>query len=226
MYYDEEQARGWNIFARELQDVLSKYGLKLEQLDDRVGIHREKVRRLVHSLKTPKSFPVLNVDEMEQLTTAVHLAEDDIARLRAALLATSIERLLMSRIKPDDALLAVEQLFPLLLQTLETESDNTSGLGNLRGGETEGTEDSGIDRVLRPVYEALDEGDNVLNLSYDSIPGTNQARYAEIALTYYQNALAALDQLPRDIRRKSQWLESQQNANRGIAASYKRMADI
>ena len=60
---------GWNLFASVLQEILAAHGLGLGHLDDRANIHREKVRRLQHSLKVPKSFPVLNIDEMEQVIT-------------------------------------------------------------------------------------------------------------------------------------------------------------
>lgn len=32
----------WNIFARELEDILADHGLRLGQLDVRAFIHREK----------------------------------------------------------------------------------------------------------------------------------------------------------------------------------------
>ena len=37
--------RRWNLFARELEDILTTHNLSMGQLDDQVGIHREKVRR-------------------------------------------------------------------------------------------------------------------------------------------------------------------------------------
>ena len=63
----------WNIFARELEDILASRGLRLGHLDDRAGIHREKVRRLRQSLLRPKSFPVLNPSEMEAVAETFQL---------------------------------------------------------------------------------------------------------------------------------------------------------
>ena len=91
---------GWNLFASVLQEILAAHGLGLGHLDDRANIHREKVRRLQRSLKVPKSFPVLNIDEMEQVITTCGLNRKEKIRLRAAVLATSIEETLMDRISP------------------------------------------------------------------------------------------------------------------------------
>jgi hypothetical protein len=43
--------RRWNLFAREMEDLLLARRLGLGHLDDRAGIHREKVRRLRRSLQ-------------------------------------------------------------------------------------------------------------------------------------------------------------------------------
>ena len=46
MTIDSISHRGWNLFARVLQEILADYGLGLGHLDDRTDIHPEKVRRL------------------------------------------------------------------------------------------------------------------------------------------------------------------------------------
>ena len=78
-----EQAKRWNLFARELEDILASYNLGLGHLDDRDGIHREKVRRLIQSLRAPKSFPVLNTEEMDLLVQTLQLGDEEVLRLRA-----------------------------------------------------------------------------------------------------------------------------------------------
>ena len=62
-----DQEKRWNLFARELEDILATRHLGIGHLDDRAGIHREKIRRLIQSLGRPKSFPMLNAEEMEQI---------------------------------------------------------------------------------------------------------------------------------------------------------------
>src|SRR5579859_204278 len=95
---DETSQRGWNLFARVLQEILVAHGVGLGHLDDRANIHPEKVRRLQRSLQAPKSFPVLNIEEMEQVITVFRLNRQEKVRLRAAILATSVEETLMDRI--------------------------------------------------------------------------------------------------------------------------------
>jgi hypothetical protein len=91
MTMDEHPRGGWNLFARVLQEILTAHGYGLGYLDDRAGMHPEKVRRLQRSLKVPKSFPVLNIYEMEQVKSAFRLNREESLRLRATLLAISIE---------------------------------------------------------------------------------------------------------------------------------------
>src|SRR5438067_13457294 len=102
----------WNIFARELEDILAVRHLDIGYLDNRVGIHHEKVHRLTQSLLIPKSFPVLNADEMGRLIQICNLGDFEVTRLRAAVLVASLQKMLMNRINQDDALLAAEQVFP------------------------------------------------------------------------------------------------------------------
>src|SRR5690242_17036365 len=102
----------WNLFARELEDILATYNLGLGHLEDRVGIHREKVRRLILSLRRPKSFPILNTEEIDLLVQKLPLVAEEVLRLRAAILVTSIEKALMDSINQDAALLVAEQTFP------------------------------------------------------------------------------------------------------------------
>lgn len=126
--------RGWNLFARVLQEILAEHGLGLGHLDDRTNIHPEKVRRLQRSLKIPKSFPVLNIDEMEQVITVFQFRRNEKTRLRAALLATSIEETLMDRINSEDALRAAEQILAIIEQALEEHMHDLIGIGAIKGG--------------------------------------------------------------------------------------------
>ena len=51
---------------------------------------------------------------MEAVSEKLQLTDAEILRLRAAILTTSIERMLMDRINQDDALVAAEQMLPLI----------------------------------------------------------------------------------------------------------------
>lgn len=124
--------RRWNIFARVLEDILEAHNMRLGMLDDRMEIHREKVRRLQQSLLTPKHFPILNPEEIQHLVDELCLTEEERNRLRAAVLATAIEATLMERIDQDSALLAAEQIYPTILASIQKHADSQEGLGRIR----------------------------------------------------------------------------------------------
>lgn len=109
----------WNIFARELADVLQIHGLRIGHLNDRgIVFYPEKVRRLQQSLKAPAHFPVLNPEELERLNTIVDLSDEERSRLRAALIATAVERTLMDRLDPTTALMAANDVFEICLAAM------------------------------------------------------------------------------------------------------------
>lgn len=123
---------GWNLFARVLQEILVAHGLGLGHLDDRAHIHPEKVRRLQRSLRVPKNFPVLTIEEMEEVAHVFKLDWQEQIRLRAAVLATSIEATLMDRINQDDALKAAEQILPIIQRSLQEHEGELGGLAVAR----------------------------------------------------------------------------------------------
>jgi hypothetical protein len=225
MYYGRSQTNGWNIFARELQNVLRRHNLDLSRLSDRVGIHPEKVRRLVQSLSSPKSFPVLNVEEMDQLIATLNLVENEIIHLRAAALATSVERTLIDRINQDDALQGANQIFPTILRALEEESEDNEGLGNPRG-DVGGVDNNGPDSIFASAIEAVDDGDRALRMSYDMSDSKRQKRYAQSAYNAYEEALTQLNLLPRNFQSVQLWKDLQQEAQRGKVAANKRLGNV
>src|SRR5436305_5072632 len=93
----------WNLFARELETILATRNIDLDHLDEHSSVSRETVLRLSQSLRSAESFPILDVDEMESVVQSLRLSEEEVIRLRAAILATCIERMLMERINQDSA---------------------------------------------------------------------------------------------------------------------------
>jgi hypothetical protein len=162
-----QQNRRWNLFARELEDILKDRNLRLGHLDDRAGINREKVRRLQQSLLTPKSFPVLNPDEIDLIAEEFALSDEERVRLRAAVLATAIERMLMNRIDQDNALLASEQTLTILRASLLAHFEEERGLGSTRG-DIESEEDDENDRILELSWNRNDQGNSKILLSRDT----------------------------------------------------------
>ena len=226
MYSRRSQINGGNIFAYELQNVLRSYNLELSLLDDHVGIHPEKVRRLIQSLHSPRSFPVLNPTEMDLLIATLNLAQADITRLHAAILTTSIERTLVDRINQDAALLATNQIFPILLHALEDESESNQGLGNTRGGpDTNAEDDSSLDEIFGQALAAIDAGEQALSLS-SRMSLAKRSSQLRLAITSFTEALQSLDRLPGDMRKRSQWRQWQQDAQRGLSSAQVLLAQL
>lgn len=215
---EQQNNNYWNIFAQELQNVLHKYGMELGQLDDRVGIHREKVRRLIQSLRTPSSLPVLSPDDMEEIINTLNLDQEDVMRLRAAVLATSVQRMLSDRIYQDEARLAAEQILPTIVQSL-TAYRGARGLGNVRGGDIDPLEDDELSIVLETALDAIDRGSNALSLSTSVNSYTEQVRQARQALDYYGEAMKGLQRASRAIRRLPGWQQWHDEAQKGFGAA-------
>lgn len=148
----------WNIFARELENILRAHNMRLGQLDDPgIGLHPEKVRRLQKSLLSPAHFPTLNPEELDQVASYLKFTETEMIRLRAAIIATGVERTLMDRITPDVALMAANDVFEICLTTMRTRPELALAVG-VKGDSmaTPGTspEDHALDEALDTIDEA------------------------------------------------------------------------
>jgi hypothetical protein len=226
MITDETIHRGWNLFARVLQDVLAEHGLGLGHLDDRTNIHPEKVRRLQRSLKVPKSFPVLNIDEMEQLITALRLNRQEKIRLRAAILATSIEETLMDRINQEDALKAAEQIFRIIESALQEHAHELSGIGAVKGGEAMMSGESEIDRKLGNALTTIDHATLALHLSRNADSQTERVERAQQAHESFMTALTQLDNATSALKADEAWRFWRDEAQRGLLAAQSRLTAL
>ncbi|GAC1367177.1 MAG: hypothetical protein NVSMB44_32490 [Ktedonobacteraceae bacterium] len=227
MYYRHSpQSNGWNIFACELQNVLRKYNLSLEQLENRVGIDPEKVRRLSQSSHSSKSLPILSPDEMDRLTRALNLSEDDITRLDAAILASTIQQTLAERISKNDTQHAINQLFPLILRALNEEAESTLDFGNTRGGpDTSVSDDSELDDIFERVFTAIDNGNRALLLGSRMSPA-KRASKLQLAIESFTEALQALNMMPGNIRKGKEWKQWQREAQQGLNSAQNSLAGL
>jgi hypothetical protein len=217
---------GWNLFASVLQEILAAHGLGLGHLDDRANVHREKVRRLQRSLKVPKSFPVLNIDEMEQVITAFGLNRKEKIRLRAAVLATSIEETLMDRISPDDALKAAEQILGIIEQALQEHAHDLAGIGAVKGGSIMMSEESEIDHKLGNALTAIDHATIALHLSRNADSQVERVECAQQARTSFMAALAELDRAAPILKANDAWLVWHDEAQNGLIAAQNRLVSL
>ena len=217
---------GWNLFASVLQEILAAHGLGLGHLDDRANIHREKVRRLQLSLKVPKSFPVLNIDEMERVITIFQLNRKEKTRLRAAILATSIEETLMDRINPDDALKAAEQILLIIEQALQEHAHDLAGIGAVKGGSRMTSEESEIDRKLGDALSAIDHATIALHLSRNAESQVERVECAQQARLSFMAALVELDRAAPTLKDNDAWLVWHNEAQNGLAAAQSRLTSL
>ncbi len=216
----------WNLFARELEDILTAHNLHLGLLDDRVGIHREKIRRLQKSLLTPKSFPVLNPAELELLAATFNLSEEEQARLRAALLATAVERMLMSRIDQDNALQASEQIQTVLRDTLLLQLEQEGDMGPTRGEDSDSIDDAESDITWRRAWKEYDDGNMALQLGYNLSSYSDSIKYMKEAQAHFAEASTELDSLDEDWQASQSWKDWRHEIDTGLALTQERLEDL
>lgn len=221
-----DQEKRWNLFARELEDILATRRLSIGHLDDRVGIHREKVRRLIQSLDRPKSFPMLNTEEMERIVKGFELSDSEILHLRAAILATSIERTLMDRIGQDEALTAAEQILPIIFKAMEEQVSKDGGIGAVKGVDVISSEYDESEMALDYAKEAIDTATVALHLSRNVASHPERIRRAGEARDSYLEAASDLDEVDDEIRVMAVWQYYYVEAQKGLAAANERLAEL
>lgn len=209
-----QTSRQWNLFARELGTILAARGLGLGHLDDRADIHRGRVHRLQLSLREPH-FHVLPPEDIESIRDSLKLSPAEVARLKAAILATAIEAKLMDRINPIDALTAAEQLLPLLHTAILAHDGETEGIGQIKANSTpiptQLTPREQLDAALR----ALDSAFIALNLAIE-VQGDARSAWARDAQMNFQAAIYALDALDDDLRTTDTWRMWREAAQQGL----------
>jgi site-specific recombinase XerD len=120
---DAPKSLQWNIFARELQDILASRGLSFNYLSTSpLRLHAEKVRRLQRSLTSPSHLTLLNPEELEQVMTSLQCTDLERQRMQAAVLATAIESFLLDRVDPHTARSTAYSLFARLLPVVKQAS--------------------------------------------------------------------------------------------------------
>lgn len=208
----------WNIFARELERILQARGYGLGHLDDRSHIHPEKVRRLQRSLREPR-FNLLSPVELERVGDVFEFTSDERMQLRAAVLATAIEDMLMSRIEADAALMASDQVFDILLEALQTHGDDSDGIGAVKGVSLASISS---EQTQTPWQAALEEAVADIDRAYlllhlaladDSLARMRTAMLARESFLY---ALAALHRLGASATPGEEWSYWRDEAQRGL----------
>lgn len=226
MQSDSIPKGGWNIFARILQEVLATHGISLGQLDDHpaVYLHKEKVRRLQKSIRENiLAFPMLTPDEMDRVIATFHLSELEQLRLRAAVLATAIEIILVDRINKYAALAAAEEILPILERVLGTHAFQEIGIRTITEG-VPAKEEADIDTALAGAFSALDRATLALTMSSDADNHWERIDRLHQAEHWFKKALAQLGGATATVKQSESWKLWQDEANHGFSQVTQQLA--
>jgi hypothetical protein len=214
MYVNLSEHPQGNLFAIELEKALARHveNARLGMLEYHSGIHPEKVRQLKKSLDTPGKFPTLNPDELESViaTPKFHL-ESERMTLRAAILATSIQKLLFDQdMTPSGALTVARQVMPTILEKLQAVTQNPTLAGSFRdlstqnGGATmEEALEALLDNILESSLQAIDRGTLTLHLVAHVRFLAEREEQAQEAGAAFTSALELLDSAERRVQTDS-----------------------
>lgn len=265
---EQTPATGWNLFAATLEALLAdpKHGPTplslLDNLREREGeylypddikspyelVHRERLRRLLHSRTTPGSYPTLNRDDMARIRRYFHLEREELLRLDAALITLSIERTIKERLDAGSGKAAsyeaasrahpiAERLYPLILAELQQTADHgdtafehdfrsAKGHLNMDDGTNLVGEDA-IYQALEPALDAIDRATLALAMSHQHAPTSEQIERAQTAEHAFSEALSILDEIEEHAIRDSEpWRAWQAEAKRGLVEAQERLEDL
>lgn len=205
----------WNIFARELEAILATRGLRLSHLDDRgIVLHREKVRRLQQSLKSPRHLTTLNPDEIERLTVTMQLTELEQKQLRAALLATAVEMTLMDRIDPQTALMASDDVFHILFAAIKAQPDMAVATG-VKADAIIDDPGSSDDDVFTQALDLIDRAILAVHVSNNAVSSQARLTHAHQAFASFTRARELLQHCQLTSAERDDWLYWYDEASAG-----------
>ncbi len=225
MALNESPVGGWNIFARELAAILHAKGYRLGHLNDRAGIHPQRISRLQHSLREPR-FHVLPPDDLEYVAQVFGMNEEENIRLRGAILATAIEEMLMGRIDANDALAAANAIFPLLCDALREHTTAATGIGAIKGGVV--ADDSlgsvELDAALEAALEQLDAATLTVYLAAGQAQDARASALRQAA-EELDAARTTFEALPEHARQHQAWLVWHAEILKGLSSVQRLQAE-
>ncbi len=215
----------WNLFARELEDILNARGLSMSQLEQ-AGIHHEKVRRMIQSLQVPKIFPIFTAEELALIEYRFRLDDEDMLHLQAALLATSIQKTLVHRMNQDDALSAAEQILPLIIQGLLEQGQNSRVNDVLRSGASEPIADDEFEAFFDTIWQNIDDAEMSMQLSYGIGSQSEGIEKAHAAQVSFELAAIKLKRANTNIHALTLWQNCYTTSQQGIMDAKRRLEDL
>lgn len=217
MYRHSSYSKHWNIFARELAAIFAARNLRLEALADQRTIFPDKARRLAQSLSEAGSFPILNADEMAAVTHTFHLSHDEVLHLKAALLATAIEKTLMAQIDQDPALSIADTAFRQILISMQR-ADEADEPDTPRGDLSLHLDNTN-DRALNAACRSFDSAELALQLSLSATSPEERSENARHACQLFEQALRELDTAEEQVRRTEGWRNWRDQLQRRLAVA-------
>jgi hypothetical protein len=197
--------RRWNIFARVLEDLLTARHLSWQALYEQAGIEQDIVDQLQASLLSLSAFPILTIEEMDDVIDVFDMTSDETLQLRAALIATEVERILMECIEDQAALQASEQVFATTLDDLRKQKAEKHGFGGYKG-------DRELEAFFKKVNKYIEAGTSARQRS--------RSASEEVRVRYLREALYHFEQASVLLERESM---SQIGSTRHWNASYQRV---
>jgi hypothetical protein len=219
--------RRWNLFARELENILAQRGCRLGQIDDRTPVNREKVARLQRSLTEPK-FHVLSPTDLEYVYEAFDFTSEERTRIRAAILATAIEKMLKDRVDVEDALVAAEQIFPILVRVLRTYEGRQKGMGAVKDSPSRWVKDdmAAMTHLFESALDYYDQGMLELHLSQGAHMIDDQIVHARQAQSIFIAALARLEETDTATKNMPSWIVWYDEIQKGLATVTTRLQTL
>jgi len=216
----------WNIFARELENILFTHQLQMDALAELIGTSAEKTHYLTRSLHTPEGLPVLNREEMKVLEQKLRLSAEEILRLRAGLLAAFIQSTFVDRINQGDAVLLAEQAFPTILRALQARAQGSVLHEATRWGAGDPIADDEVDAFFDSILRILHNAEMELQLSYGVDSHTVRVAKALAARTYFEQASTELESAEDHICALQLWRDSYATSQHGLETANRRLEDL
>jgi hypothetical protein len=208
------QPSAHGVFAQELQRILVQHGATLWSLSSKAHIHPERVRKLHQSL-TEAHISTLNPTEMHQVEQAFALSPEEVLDLKASLLVTAIASMLLDRINLNLATRITTKLLPLMKDLLLEDAKHDRILLDVEGYDTM-QDNASLETLLLPIANTIDTAILAQHLSEVGTHLEERIKNAQAAYHSFVAGLAALSQLPPDVRQTDAWQFWQQEAQQGL----------
>ncbi len=204
----------YNIFVRELEAVLKTKPKKkgISQLTELpFYIHPMKIARLLASRHSPKHLAILNPTDLEAIMDHFEFDQKERLRIKAAIMATAVERVLIDRIDAELALHAADEVFSILYHAMsratpspaQPASEAISVETPMSLSEIKFTPE--IESEFTHVLDVLDQALELMFRCKELPKGEERTHCAQDLVSLFDRMLDLLDSIPQDQRTLERW---------------------